>query len=103
VRAERLLQSFAKRALVSERPGPAEDDVAHDEAVVLTNDVTGLRIELSPSPPAAVRAFPLRTISRSESGYDEMYQGTVVQVLWPVPAPGDPPARTTLLLRFFRA
>jgi len=86
-----------------EEPLSSPVDLDGASSVVLTNDVTGLRIELSPSPPAAVRAFPLRTISRSESGYDEMYQGTVVQVLWAVPAPGDPPARTTLLLRFFRA
>jgi alpha-amylase len=78
-------------------------DLDEAASVVLTNDITGLRIALEPSPPTAVRAFPLRTISRSESGYDEIYQGTVVQVLWNVPAPGEPPARTTLLLRLFRA
>jgi len=83
---------------------PLSSPVDLDEAasVVLTNDVTGLRVALEPSPPAALRAFPLRTISRSESGYDEIYQGTIVQVLWDVPAPGEPPARTTLLLRFYR-
>lgn len=78
-------------------------DLDEAASVVLTNDVTGLRMAIEPSPPAAVRAFPLRTISRSESGYDEIYQGTIVQVLWEVPAPGEPPARATLLLRVFRA
>ena len=86
------------------REEPLSSPVDLDEAasVVLTNDVTGLRMALEPSAPAAIRAFPLRTISRSESGYDEIYQGTIVQVLWDVPAPGEPPARTTLLLRLFK-
>jgi hypothetical protein len=64
--------------------------------------MTGLRIAIEISPPAPVRTYPLRTISRSESGYDEIYQGTIAQVLWRVPAPGEPPLRALLTLRIYR-
>jgi alpha-amylase len=98
------------RIVVTPRSGPRREeslsspiDVEEASSVTLTNDLTGLSVTLEPSPPAAVRAFPLRTISRSEGGYDEIYQGTVVQVLWDLPAPGDTPLRATLLLRLSKA
>ena len=59
-------------------------DLTEQSGVSLTDEWLDLQIELSWSRPARLRAFPIETVSRSEGGYEGVYQSSAVFAEWAV-------------------
>jgi alpha-amylase len=71
---------------------------ADAEEVALQDAELGGRLEFATKPPCALATQPLVTVSRSESGFEKIMQGTVVACLWMVSlGPGERAERTITL------
>ncbi|MBN1779526.1 DUF1926 domain-containing protein [bacterium] len=57
------------------------------KAFMLTDDAMGISAGLKWTAPASVWRFPLETVSMSESGFERVYQGSVVLVHWKIEIP----------------
>ena len=64
--------------------------------LVLEEDHTGFEIAVDLLPAGVVWHYPVRTVSRSEQGYEAIYQGSALLFVWG--AGGDLPAETTIVL-----
>jgi alpha-amylase len=66
-----------------DRRAPAERrDELGVEQVELGDATRDLRLVIEPSEPAGVWAFPVETVSSSESGFERTYQGTCLTFRW---------------------
>ena len=52
------------------------------ERLVIEDDHLGVVLRLEPLPSAAVWHYPVRTVSRSERGYEANYQGSALLIVW---------------------
>lgn len=57
-------------------------DLPSTDALKLTDEWLGLNVLLELTEPSAVWAFPIRTVSQSESGFELVHQSVVVQPHW---------------------
>ena len=65
-----------------------EPDVRH---FALTDERLGFSVRVRTDKPATLWRFPLETVSMSEAGFERVYQGSVVLLLWSIePKPGEP-------------
>ncbi len=57
----------------------------------LTDERLGFSVRVRTDKPASMWRFPLETVSMSEAGFERVYQGSVVLLLWKIsPKPGGP-------------
>lgn len=52
--------------------------------IALVNDFLGIEITLKPSAPTRVWRAPIETVSLSEAGFERVYQGSCIMLLWDV-------------------
>ena len=52
--------------------------------VTLVDEWIGVRVRLEWAPAAELAWGPVQTVSVSEAGYERIYQGTALLVVWPV-------------------
>jgi hypothetical protein len=58
---------------------------------MLTDERLGFSVRVQTDKPASMWRFPLETVSMSEAGFERVYQGSVVLLLWKIePKPGEP-------------
>jgi alpha-amylase len=62
------------------------------------NDDAGVRIDLTVTPPARLTWYPVETVSKSESGFERVYQGSSLHARWPVSL--EPDAESTVVMHF---
>jgi hypothetical protein len=61
------------------------------EDFMLTDERQGFSVRVRTDRPALMWRFPLETVSMSEAGFERVYQGSVVLLLWSIePKPGEP-------------
>jgi len=74
------------------------------EHLRLRDESAGFELSLDLSPKGQLWRFPLETFSRWESGFQKMYQGTVLLFHWPfsLKPGGKIPLRITLSLEGIR-
>jgi alpha-amylase len=65
--------------------------------LVLVDEWLGVALTLEWDPPAEVAWAPVETVSLSEAGFERVYQGTALLVLWPLRL--DPRGERQLVLR----
>ncbi|HMA76298.1 MAG TPA: alpha-amylase/4-alpha-glucanotransferase domain-containing protein [Candidatus Krumholzibacteriaceae bacterium] len=54
------------------------------DTVSLIDEWLNIKIDLQFKPLAKVWRFPIETVSNSESGYESIYQGSVIAAVWPL-------------------
>jgi hypothetical protein len=67
--------------------------------VALQDAELGGRLDLAMSPPCALATQPLVTVSRSESGFEKIMQGTVITCAWVIALDAGARAERTITLR----
>ena len=73
----------------------------HDSAELELNDQwLGLRVAFSMDRPGGIWAYPVQTVSQSESGFELIHQSSVVQPHWQVHGDQDGSWATTMTLSF---
>ena len=73
----------------------------HDSAELELNDQwLGLRVAFSMDRPGGIWAYPVQTVSQSESGFELIHQSSVVQPHWQVRGDRDGSWATTMTLSF---
>ncbi|MGH9866999.1 MAG: alpha-amylase/4-alpha-glucanotransferase domain-containing protein [Candidatus Polarisedimenticolia bacterium] len=78
-----LIESTGRLRL-GERVVPLSDTVELQdvERLVIEDDHLHVLLSLNPLPSAAVWHYPVRTVSRSERGYEANYQGSALLIVW---------------------
>ncbi|MCD6380280.1 DUF1926 domain-containing protein [bacterium] len=54
------------------------------DSVSIVDEWLNIKIEMRFNPKAKIWRFPIETVSNSESGYESVYQGSVVTAVWPL-------------------
>jgi len=54
------------------------------ETVSIVDEYLGIEIRMNFSPAAVLWRFPVETVSNSESGFESVYQGSILGAVWPL-------------------
>ncbi|MBI4254839.1 MAG: DUF1926 domain-containing protein [Candidatus Rokubacteria bacterium] len=72
--------------------------LARAAGVALVDEWIGVEARLDASPEAELAWGPVETVSVSEAGFERIYQGTALLVVWPLAAPPDGPCEMVVRL-----
>jgi alpha-amylase len=83
------------------RPSLAAEGESEGTRIVLVDEWIGLRVELACHRPARIHYAPIHTISLSEAGFEQIYQGTSLVVGWPLALAADETWHESLTVTVF--
>ena len=74
-------------------------EISQTDEVKLVDEYQGVRVELSASRPDCWWCLPIESVSRSEAGFEKVYQGSALLPLWRVALPGGGNWQARVVLR----
>lgn len=80
-------------------PHDGSGDLMGAAAVSFGNRYVGVHVETELSRPGRITWFPIETVSKSEGGYERVYQSSSLHVRWPVALPAGGTERLAVTFR----
>ncbi len=80
----RILEGAGEGRVLDLREAAEEDAVTR---LAVEEDIGGFALAVAVEPQASVWHYPVRTVSRSEGGFEANYQGSAVLLVWKGPPP----------------